>query len=366
MKKMLAIILAVAMCVGMATVSFGINVDYTIDHFSILGSDGEMIDVDAGGNVAYVNGDTFYVIPYANDQADSNIEITSAEITQGSTTVYTPAFYFDDEGNNPTNVWMVQMKTQDIAAVKDYDTVLHVEGVDANGNTYSGDLTLVVKDYGTIDANDINTARINDTDVDTLDDDGNYRYVVSADAFEAINSGETFAFPYDGYTLHIGSGISNALNFRASTERIDNLVERYGEDKILGFLDFKDKNDLPVSITVEMECTEYSSTHVTNQAYVYRVEGDGLTLVTDNATYDSSRSTVTFETNKLGSLVISAEPLTDETTGETTTDTSTDSSTTTTDSDKANPDTGANDVIGLAVAGAVVAAAAGFVALKKK
>ena len=71
-------------------------------------------------------------------------------------------------------------------------------------------------------------------------------------------------------------------------------------------------------------------------------------------TYDSSRSTVTFETNKLGSLVISAEPLTDETTGETTTDTSTDSSTTTTDSDKANPDTGANDVIGLAVAGAAV------------
>ena len=31
-----------------------------------------------------------------------------------------------------------------------------------------------------------------------------------------------------------------------------------------------------------------------------------------------------------------------------------------------SPDTGANDVIGLAVAGAVVAAAAGFVALKKK
>ena len=350
MKKALALILAVVMCIGMASVAFAIDVDYDIDHFTILGSNGQFIDVDAGGNIAYVAGDTFYVIPYATAEGDSNIEITSAEVTQGSTTVYTPAFFFDDEGNNPTNVWMVQMKTQDIAAVKDYDMVLHVEGKDADGDNFSGDLTLVVKDTGVIDENDINKARI-DGDFEVATEG---RYVVSADAFKAIKSGETFKFPYNGYALNVGAGISNALNFRASIEKIDAIVERYGEDKVLGVIDFKDKNELPVEIGVEMECTEYSSTHVTNQAYVYRIEGDKLVLITDKAEYDAARDVVSFSTNKLGTLVISAEPLTD----------AADAPATTTES-KDNPGTGANDVIGLAVAGAVVAMAAGFVALKK-
>ena len=187
------------------------------------------------------------------------------------------------------------------------------------------------------------------------DDEGGYcKYVVSADAFAAIKSGETFKFPYNGYALNVGAGISNALNFRASIEKIDAIVERYGEDKVLGVIDFKDKNELPVEIGVEMECTEYSSTHVTNQAYVYRIEGDKLVLITDKAEYDAARDVVSFSTNKLGTLVISAEPLTD----------AADAPATTTES-KDNPGTGANDVIGLAVAGAVVAMAAGFVALKK-
>ena len=353
MKKALALILAVVMCIGMASVAFAIDVDYDIHHFTILGSDGDIIDVDAGGNVAYVAGDTFYVIPYAGAGPDSNIEITSAKVTQGSTTVYTPAFFFDDDGNMPTDTWMIQMKTQDIAAVKDYDTVLHIEGVyNYEGVDYNveGDIVLTVKDTGVIDENDINKARI-DGDFEVATEG---RYVVSADAFAAIKSGETFKFPYNGYALNVGAGISNALNFRASIEKIDAIVEKYGEDKVLGVIDFKDKNELPVEIGVEMECTEYSSTHVTNQAYVYRIEGDKLVLITDKAEYDAARDVVSFSTNKLGTLVISAEPLTD----------AADAPATTTES-KDNPGTGANDVIGLAVAGAVVAMAAGFVALKK-
>ena len=206
------------------------------------------------------------------------------------------------------------------------------------------------KTVGVIDENDINKARI-DGDFEVATEG---RYVVSADAFAAIKSGETFKFPYNGYALNVGAGISNALNFRASIEKIDAIVERYGEDKVLGVIDFKDKNELPVEIGVEMECTEYSSTHITNQAYVYRIEGDKLVLITDKAEYDAARDVVSFSTNKLGTLVISAEPLTD----------AADAPATTTES-KDNPGTGANDVIGLAVAGAVVAMAAGFVALKK-
>ena len=361
MKKVLALILAVVMCFGMASVAFGIDVTLPLSGCVIVDSNGEIIVNDyveyVNGTIAYVAGSEFYIIPdcylpgESGDDGDyDNFEITSVEVTQGSTTVYTPAFFFDDEGNNPTNVWMVQMKTQDIAAVKDYDMVLHVEGKDANGDNFSGDLTLVVKDTGVIDENDINKARI-DGDFEVATEG---RYVVSADAFAAIKSGETFKFPYNGYALNVGAGISNALNFRASIEKIDAIVERYGEDKVLGVIDFKDKNELPVEIGVEMECTEYSSTHVTNQAYVYRIEGDKLVLITDKAEYDAARDVVSFSTNKLGTLVISAEPLTD----------AADAPATTTES-KDNPGTGANDVIGLAVAGAVVAMAAGFVALKK-
>ncbi|MBC8570814.1 hypothetical protein [Zongyangia hominis] len=346
MKKVLALVLAVVMCIGMASVAFGITTTEKVNHFTVMDANGEISAVDAEGTVQYVAGDTFYVIPYATADGDSNFEITKAEVKQGSTTVYTPAFFFDDEGNQANNVWMVQMKTKDIAAVKEYDTVLHVEGKLEDGTVIKGDLTLVVKDTDMITENDINRARIDDADVAT-----NGRYVVSADAFKAIKSGETFKFPYAGYTLTVGAGIKNALNFRASVEKIDAIVEKYGEDKVLGVIDFKDKNDLPVEIGVDMECTEYSNTHKTNVAYVYRVEGDKLVLVTDKATYDAARETVSFKTNKLGTLVISAEPLTDAK-AETT-------------SNKANPGTGANDVVGLAVAGAVVAMAAGFVALKK-
>ena len=372
MKKVLALILAVVMCFGMASVAFGIDVTLPLSGCVIVDSNGEVVVNDyveyVNGTIAYVAGSEFYIIPdcylpgEAGDDGDfDNFEITSVEVTQGSTTVYTPAFFFDDDGNMPTDTWMIQMKTQDIAAVKDYDTVLHIEGVyNFEGVDYNveGDIILVVKDTGVIDENDINKGRIDgDFEVDTWTDDegGYYKYVVSADAFKAIKSGETFKFPYYGYSLKVGAGIKNALNFRASIEKIDAIVEKYGEDKVLGVIDFKDKNELPVEIGVEMECTEYSSTHVTNQAYVYRIEGDKLVLITDKAEYDAARDVVSFSTNKLGTLVISAEPLTDA---------AEDAPATTTES-KDNPGTGANDVIGLAVAGAVVAMAAGFVALKK-
>ncbi|MBC8570898.1 hypothetical protein [Zongyangia hominis] len=345
MKKALALILAVVMCIGMASVAFGINVTKSIDGFVAFRTQDDVQDI-TNGAYAYVAGETFYVAPYIIADGDAmTFEITKAEVKQGSTTVYEPAFFLDDEGNFVTGCWLVQMKTKDIAAVKEYDTILHVEGKLEDGTVVKGDVTLTVKDTDMITENDINKARIDDADVAT-----NGRYVVSADAFKAIKSGETFKFPYDGYTLTVGSGIKNALNFRASVEKIDAIVEKYGEDKVLGVIDFKDKNDLPVEIGVDMECTEYSNTHKTNVAYVYRVEGDKLVLVTDKATYDAARETVSFKTNKLGTLVISAEPLTDAK-AETET--------------KKNPTTGANDVVGLAVAGAVVAMAAGFVALKK-
>ena len=360
MKKVLALILAVVMCFGMASVAFGIDVTLPILGAGTFGEDGWDIGMEGedafwlNGGIQYVAGSEFYVIPVVEDPDTGEVTpfvITDAEVTQGSTTVYEPAFFFDDDGNMPTDTWLVQMKTQDIAAVKDYDMVLHIEGTytTAAGVDYNveGDIVLTVKDTGVIDENDINKARI-DGDFEVATEG---RYVVSADAFKAIKSGETFKFPYNGYALNVGAGISNALNFRASIEKIDAIVERYGEDKVLGVIDFKDKNELPVEIGVEMECTEYSSTHITNQAYVYRIEGDKLVLITDKAEYDAARDVVSFSTNKLGTLVISAEPLTD-------------APATTTES-KDNPGTGANDVIGLAVAGAVVAMAAGFVALKK-
>ena len=363
MKKVLALILAVVMCFGMASVAFGIDVTLPILGAGTFGEDGWDIGMEGedafwlNGGIQYVAGSEFYVIPVVEDPDTGEVTpfvITDAEVTQGSTTVYEPAFFFDDDGNMPTDTWLVQMKTQDIAAVKDYDMVLHIEGTytTAAGVDYNveGDIVLTVKDTGVIDENDINKARI-DGDFEVATEG---RYVVSADAFAAIKSGETFKFPSNGYALNVGAGISNALNFRASIEKIDAIVERYGEDKVLGVIDFKDKNELPVEIGVEMECTEYSSTHVTNQAYVYRIEGDKLVLITDKAEYDAARDVVSFSTNKLGTLVISAEPLTD----------AADAPATTTES-KDNPGTGANDVIGLAVAGAVVAMAAGFVALKK-
>ena len=65
------------------------------------------------------------------------------------------------------------------------------------------------------------------------------------------------------------------------------------------------------------------------------------------------RDVVTFKTDELGGLVISAAPLTDSastTTPTTTTTTNNSGNAGTTTSNKNNPGTGANDLIGLAVA----------------
>ena len=81
MKKVLALMLAVVMCFGMASVAFGIDVDYDIPMWA---------QYDASGNgatltddtIAYVAGETFYVSVF--DANGDKMEITSAEVTQGS------------------------------------------------------------------------------------------------------------------------------------------------------------------------------------------------------------------------------------------------------------------------------------------
>ena len=98
-----------------------------------------------------------------------------------------------------------------------------------------------------------------------------------------------------------------------------------------------------------------------DEPYLYEVVDGKLTLCED-AKYDSSDEAFVIKTNKLGNYVISDTKLVDEDAADSDEDgDSTDSS----DDAATNPDTGANDFVGLAVALAVVSVAGIAVAKKR-
>lgn len=414
MKKLLALVLAVVMCLGLASAAFAIDTTYAIDFDdSYIDKDGDVIVGNPG--VLLVTDDYFYaklanatiennvINPEADDKAIkradyddvlalasaaamANVAVTGAEgydadpaeltgdalaaynglvddfidgfifgaartnvkavVTKGSSVVKAEAVYDDVEG------WLVKISPVDKAVVTEHDVKIEVRAVsqywdlvDEEVVVYEakGDIEFSITDTGVIGKKDIETALKFDGEVWTND-----RYIVSADAFKAAK-GETIKFPYDGYTITIENcQITEALNFRADSKSINSIVKKYGEDNTMAFLVFADSNIQPSELKIAAEIKEFS-TFKGDTAYVYRVDGDDLVLVTDKAAYDDDRTEVTFTTNKLGAFVVSAKAIEGAKT----------------DSSKTNPGTGANDVIGLAVAGAVVAMAAGFVALKK-
>ncbi|MBC8570813.1 LPXTG cell wall anchor domain-containing protein [Zongyangia hominis] len=381
MKRALSLVLAVVLCFSLAATSFAIDIKEGIDFKYLTNENGDnyATEKDTPPDPVFVNGDDFYVVPKsagdvnvfsfpakAEDKtgAWTETKITNVDIVSGSTTIKA-AFYYDNSGTNPKNNWLIQIRPEDLAAVKGYVVKVKVSAestsftpaADENSEDvtkttkYEDTFSFTVQDKDMIEKTDIDYARLNNNNVVDTDN----RYVVSYKAFQAIKSGEKFTFPYDGYKVTVGSGIKETLNFRAQQQSIDKVAEKYGADSILSLLAFADSNKQPATLKIDVEATEFSSTHKTNKAYVYRIEGDKLVLVTENATYDSAREYISFETDRLGAFVISAKEIKGASNG------SGSGSTT----DKTNPSTGANDVVGLAIAGAVVAAAAGFVALKK-
>ena len=384
MKRVLSLVLAMVMCFSLAAASFAIDIKEGIVFKYLTNENGDnyTTEMDAPPSPVYVNSDDFYVLPKsegavnafqfpatAEDKSGAwtETEITDVSIVSGSTTIQA-AYYYDDKGNNPKNNWIIQIRPEDLAAVKGYDVkvVVTAESTsftpDSTGSgtgetkttLFEDSFTFTVQDSDMIGASDIDYARLNNNNVV----DTNGRYVVSYLAFQAIKEGEEFVFPYDGYKVTVGAGIEETLNFRAQHESIDKVAEKYGEDNILALLAFADQNKQPQTLKIDVEATEFSSTHTGNKAYVYRIEGEDLVLVSDNATYDEAREFVSFETDRLGAFVISANEIEGAIN-------SGDQGSNGATGDKENPSTGANDVIGLAVAGAIVAAAAGFVALKK-
>lgn len=381
MKRALSLVLAVMLCFSLAATSFAIDIKEGIVFKYLTNENGDnyTTEKDTPPNPVFVNGDDFYVVPKSEGDVNAfqfpakaddktgawtETQITEVSIISGSTTIKA-AFYYDNKGNNPTNNWVIQIRPEDLAAVKGYDVKVKVSaestsftpdstgsGVGETKTTkFEDTFSFTVQDKDMIEKADIDYARLNNDNV--VDTDG--RYVVSYKAFAAIKSGEKFTFPFEGYKVTVGSGIKETLNFRAEQKSIDKIAEKYGEGNILSFLVFADQNKQPSTLKIDVEATEFSATHKTNKAFVYRIEGDKLVLVSDKATYDAAREYVSFETDQLGAFVISSKEIKDATTG----------SGSGSNSDKNNPSTGANDVVGLAIAGAVVAAAAGFVALKK-
>ena len=145
-------------------------------------------------------------------------------------------------------------------------------------------------------------------------------------------------------------------------------IQKANIDADLTFINFPAKPTFDVAGTLYLggDSTDFVYEIVSSSASALSVNGTyradaNITLVKSSATYDDSYGSWALRTNKLGAYVISDREL--EVTSITT-----DGSTSTNDGtgNVENPSTGANDMVNVAVALAVVSlAAAGAVALKK-
>lgn len=189
--------------------------------------------------------------------------------------------------------------------------------------------------------------------------------VITEEQFETItktNNYKAVTFTYGDWSFDVRTNGTGTKNLVSNTNVIDDIMAKY-EDNQFKFVTFPAgptfKYDAAVSIDVSSEAVDFGDTF-----YLYRYNGSKL--IPMDSKYNQDEGTLEFETKELGRFVITDKKIKDTTvveSGVASDNVDEDSSS----SDGAqNPDTGANDAVGVAVAlGAASLVAAAAVSLKK-
>lgn len=191
--------------------------------------------------------------------------------------------------------------------------------------------------------------------------------VITEDQFKTIHEANEYkpaTFSFGDWTFTARVGGQKTTNLVSNNDAIEEILAKY-EDQEFKFVTFPAgpsfKSDAKVSIDVSAEASDFDENF-----YLYRYADGKLSAI--NSTYNREDGTLDFSTKQLGRFVITDKKIANTTVVEGGSSSSNGSSNSGSDSssDEKNPDTGANDVVGVAVALAVISlAAAGAVTLKK-
>jgi len=390
MKKLLAVVLALTLALGMTTVAFAASKTEKI----LVGSKNELFTYDSDKKVMtvakgedFAPGKTFY-IPVWNEHSDynngnKNITSTSAlsgyklrrSIEDGSKVISNVQFvvknvdkfegtedYKDYKFSNNKQAFIC-ITTKDLYSSDDID-------VDMDINVY-GSSTYKVEGGDSVSGNDL-TVTFDHTLSYESKDATNYISVTDAKPiinFDDIDSDEIeigFNEAKDDVRFVVNAKGQKELFLRYSNDDGSSIaapiVDKYPE-AALDFHLFEGNNKtfrrtgklyIPAS---EIEVKDGKM----GAPYLYEIVNGKLTEI--KATYDSNAEEFVISTNKLGNYVVSDTKLKsttekDESSSKDETSSTTETTTTKPGTSTGNPDTGANDVVGVAVALAVVSLAA--------
>ncbi len=348
MKKILALCLAVGL---MTTTAFAASTTIFGD-----GYDGELPNgisniVDTG-DFSYRPGDEIeFTSSILNEEegvdvSDLNTDNYSIKkITYDSGKSYIDSVELDDDEGDALTVTFKEDYTVDSSKNVEMEIELRGKGNDVDvktvyiqfSTTYGLPTnTVYIDEDGDIEEADVNFDEINEFD---SGDDGMAYGTLSFDTDDGDTSVEVRV--YDGDQVYLGH------DYEADKKV---LVANADSDAEISFLNF------PAEPTFNSTATVYFY-QVDEDGFIYEITGEGK-IKASAAKWSEDDGCWVLKTRTLGSYVFSDEELVSaSSSGEDETDT---------EGDVTNPDTGANDVVGIATALAVVSlVAAGAVALKK-
>lgn len=360
MKKVLALVLAGVMAASMSVVSFAFNKDGDADKLMIGGlytyNDDDVMVKDTSYPDLSANTTYYIAVKDADGEIEKLSELDGYKLRSSVSTgkVYlssNPAFVIKkDDGVKKAYITFTtadkfQMEEQDLEMdIKLYAKDGYVIVVDAsteenpNATKELADITLTIDATVAYNREAFEVGALSDvTDnpVCTFDED--------CDEYEIIfDDDETATFVVPGAQ-------TKDLFLRLDTDVPEVLEDKFPNADITAVLfagnnkTFKKTGEL----TIPADSVDGKA------PFIYNYE-DGKLTVCEDAKYDDGKEEFTIKTNKLGNYIISDKELVAaDGEGETGTDAET------------NPDTGANDFVGLAVALAVVSVAGIAVAKRK-
>ncbi len=190
--------------------------------------------------------------------------------------------------------------------------------------------------------------------------------VITKDNFDELNKladGKEVTFANGDWEFTVRVNGMKDINLVSNTDEIDAIIEKF-QDQEFKFISFPAGPEFRTTGTLKIDVSDDMDLYAGN-FFVYRYLGGKLTKVA--ATINKDDEVLTLKTKQLGRFVITNKEIKDNTVVDDSFNSNGSSSNgSNSNGAEKNPDTGANNFVGLAVAMAAVAAAGIVVARKRK
>ena len=340
MKKLASMLMAVLMVGAMAVTAFADDTPAPTYELSLKDYVAD-VQLQPAGEYSYeilLNGE-------ALKAADLEGKKLTASVTKGGSAVETPKV------EKSGDTYKLVIKTKDNYGTKDVDVSFRLRYSEGTKQLTSRDFTAVV-----------GFTEMPDGDVYEELTVSNKAPILSKDVLEAFAKANNYRkglMTAEGgeWSFEINTtGMKNAVNMSYNFKGIKEILSKYEDQEFL-FVNFPGRPDFGIRGKMSIDVSnEYDSDDWGKDFYLYLYQDGKLYKLT--SAFDADDMTVSFNASKLGSFVLTNKAIKDD---------GVISGGGSGNGNTQNPDTGANDVVGVAMALAVVSLiSVAAVSMKKK